>query len=86
MALIKSQPNASGPFLEAHQRYTRIGASRADDAALMAGFCAESLQLLVGAASPQLVWEAAQRKGMTTLALAELCNTNPPAVHDLMWE
>lgn len=78
--------NASGPFLEAHKRYTNIGASRADDAALMAGFCAANLQLLVGAVSPQLVWEAAQRRGMTALELAALCNNDAAAVNDLMWE
>lgn len=85
MTAIKTQPNATGAFLAAHQRYRKVGASRADDAAVMAGFCADDLQILVGAASPQLVWEGAQRAGLTTLQLAELCNTDPAAVHELMW-
>jgi len=63
----------------------KVGASHATDAGLMAMFCADSIQILVGAASPQLVWEGAQAKGMTTRDLAKLANTNPAAVHDLMW-
>ncbi|MEW9530663.1 hypothetical protein [Microbispora sp. NPDC049125] len=63
----------------------KVGAKHASDAGLMAMFCADTLQLLVGAASPQLVWEGAQAKGMTALELAKLANDNPAAVHDLMW-
>lgn len=81
----KTQPNASGPFWEAYQRYCTIGAAHADDAALMAGVCADTLQILAGAVSPQLVWEGAQKHGMTTRELLDLAEGNPEAVSDLMW-
>ena len=60
------------------------GASRASDAAIMAGFCDSALQITVGAVSPRLVWEGAQSRGMTALELVALC-ANPVAVGDLMW-
>lgn len=62
-----------------------IGAANATDDGVMAQFCATSLQALVGAASPQLVWEGAQKKGMTAAELAKLATNEPAAVHDLMW-
>jgi hypothetical protein len=63
----------------------KVGSANATDAGVMAQFCATSLQTLVGAASPELVWEGAQKKGMTALQLVELCNSDWRAVHDLMW-
>jgi len=63
----------------------KAGSANAADEGVMAQFCATSLQTLVGAASPQLVWEGAQKKGMTARELAALANRNPNAVHDLMW-
>lgn len=63
----------------------KVGSANATDAGVMAQFCATSLQILCGAASPELVWEGAQKKGMTALELAELATGNPAAVHDLMW-
>lgn len=63
----------------------KIGSANATDAGVMAQFCATSLQLLVGAAAPQLVWEGAQKKGMTARDLVALATENPAAVHDLMW-
>ncbi len=62
-----------------------LGAGRASDAAIMAGFCESALQIAVGAVSPRLVWEGAQARGMTTQQLAALCGTDPLAVADLMW-
>jgi hypothetical protein len=38
---------------DALARYRREGASRADDAALMAAFCEHDIQQLVGAVSPR---------------------------------
>lgn len=64
----------------------RAGSANADDAGLMAQFCENVIQQLVGAASPQLVWEGAQAKGMTTSELNKLALDNPNAVHDLMWD
>lgn len=72
-------------YAEALAECERVGASRCSDAAIMAGFCAASLQILVGAASPKLVWEGAQKSGMTALELSGLCVTDANAVHDLMW-
>lgn len=63
-----------------------IGASRADDNALMALFCEGPLQTLVGAVSPELVWDGAQRKGLTTRQLGALANSDVMAVSDLQWE
>lgn len=63
----------------------KVGASRATDAGAMALFCDTTLQFMVGAASPELVWEGAQKKRMTALQLHNLAAKNPAAVHDLMW-
>lgn len=63
-----------------------IGARRANDVALMALFCAGPLQTLVGAVSPQLVWEGAQKRGITTKELGRLANSDVMAVSDLQWE
>lgn len=63
-------------------RYETVGASKADDADLMAGFCRYDVQLIAGAASPKLVWEGAQSKGLST---RELANLSPRSIEDLMW-
>jgi hypothetical protein len=63
----------------------KVGAANATDAGVMALFCATSLQILVGAAGPKLVWEGAQKKRMSALDLAKLATNDPKAVHDLMW-
>jgi hypothetical protein len=60
--------------------------SHAPDHQLMASFAQHDLPLLVGAVSPKLVWEAAQKKGMTTKQLAALAHKNPMAVSDLQFE
>jgi hypothetical protein len=72
-------------YQKALKAANKVGSSQATDAGVMAQFCATSLQILVGAASPELVWEGAQKSGMTALQLAKLANKNPHAVHDLMW-
>ncbi len=71
-------------FLVACERFKKLGASRADDAAAMAAFCANDLQRLVGAVSPRLVWEGAQKSNMATRELVALCK-NPMKVQALMW-
>jgi hypothetical protein len=63
----------------------KVGSARATDVGLMAQLCATSLQLLVGAAAPELVWNGAQKKGMTARELLDLANSDPAAVHELMW-
>ncbi|MFI6055724.1 hypothetical protein ACIBCO_37280 [Streptomyces violascens] len=66
---------------EAHER----GVGKCSDSALMAAFCDGPLQILVGAVAPQLVWEGAQKSGMTTKDLGLLCNEDAVAVGELMW-
>ncbi|MFD4196746.1 hypothetical protein [Amycolatopsis thermoflava] len=63
----------------------KVGSAKATDAGTMAQFCATSLQTLVGAASPELVWQGAQKKGMTMAELVALATEDPAAVHELMW-
>lgn len=76
---------ADGPYAEALAAARKAGARHADDAGLMALFCADSLQHLVGAVSPQLVWEKAQRSGLSTADLARLCAKDFMAVDELQW-
>lgn len=71
-------------YHEALVAYGVEGAGKCSDAALMAGFCQNTIQHLVGAVSPKLVWQGAQRKGLTTKELVELCSTSR-AVSDLQW-
>lgn len=66
---------------EAKQR----GVGRCGDAAAMAAFCDANIQMLCGAVSPRLVWEGAQRKGLTFLELGRLAGRDPMAVEALMW-
>jgi hypothetical protein len=63
----------------------QTGARRADDNALMALFCDGPLQRLVGAVSPELVWDGAQKQNLTTRDLATLANSDVMAVSDLQW-
>lgn len=62
-----------------------IGASRATDAQAMALFCESSIQILLGAVSPKLIWEGAMKKGLTFRELAALVSNDPRAAEDLMW-
>lgn len=61
------------------------GAVHATDPQLMAMFCHNNVQTLVGAVSPRMVWEGAQKRGLVMDDLARLCADNPGAVADLMW-
>jgi len=72
-------------YQKALKAANKIGSSHATDAGVMAQFCATSLQILVGAAAPELVWAGAQKKGLTAIQLVKLATNNPNAVHDLMW-
>lgn len=63
----------------------KAGAVQATDPQLMAMFCASSIQILLGAVSPQLIWEGAQKSGLTTRELTALIHDNPDAARDLMW-
>ncbi|MFA5707524.1 hypothetical protein [Mycolicibacterium sp.] len=72
-------------FDSALARHDAVGSSKALDADLMAAFCRDVLQQVVGAASPKLVWEGARKKGLTTRELAELAIRDVLAVSDLQW-
>lgn len=72
-------------YTDALAAANQVGSANATDAGVMAQFCDSALQHLVGAASPELVWDGAQAKGMTALELHNLAATDPIAVHDLMW-
>lgn len=74
-----------GPYATALAAARKDGARHADDAGLMALFCANTLQHLVGAVSPQLVWEGAQRSGLSTADLRDLCAKDVMAVSDLQF-
>lgn len=78
-------PVAYPTYQEALTAGRKIGAAHADDNALMALFCAGPLQRLAGAVSPELVWDGAQKKNLTTRQLATLANSDVMAVSDLQW-
>jgi len=64
----------------------RAGPANATDAQVMAGFCEYIMPLMVGAFSPRLVWEGAQKRGMTALELHNLCAAKDfRAIDDLQW-
>lgn len=72
-------------YTQALAAATKTGVSQCTDAQLMATFCESSIQITCGAVSPELVWDGAQKTGMTTLELARLASTDPRAVAELMW-
>lgn len=53
--------------------------------ALMAQWLATNTKALIGAASPSLIREGAQRQGMTAEDLAELVHRDPMAAAALMF-
>jgi hypothetical protein len=73
------------PYKEALAAAHKTGVSKCTDAQLMATFCESSIQIAVGAVSPELVWDGAQKTGLTTLELARLASTDKNAVEALMW-
>jgi len=66
-------------------RGRRVGAGRCDDAAAMALFLESCVQQLLGAVAPQLIWEGAQKEGLTFLELGKLCSSDPARVEKLQW-
>ncbi len=72
-------------YEEALKSGRKVGASRADDAQLMAMFLDSTAQILLGAVSPYLIWTGAQKEGLTTPELAKLIHDDPDAARDLMW-
>lgn len=72
-------------YQEALAEAARLGVGRCSDAAAMAAFCENTLQLVVGAVAPQLVWQGAQAKGMTFKELGHMAVTDALAISDLQW-
>jgi hypothetical protein len=72
-------------YQEALAEAARVGTSRCTDPALMATICKNVLPITVGAIAPQLVWEGAQKQGLTTKQLVDLAAKDVFAVSDLMW-
>lgn len=64
----------------------KTGASKADDVQLMAMLLDSTARLLLGAVSPKLIFEGAQKKGMSSQELMKLVNDDPVAASELMWE
>ena len=82
----KATPKAPARTFEDALKASKGGIAHASDAELMAAFAQHDLPHLVGAVSPKLVWQGAQRKRMTTKQLAALAHSDPMAVSDLQWE
>lgn len=51
----------------------------------MAHFLDANARFLIGAVSPELIWNGAQAKRMTTRALVDLVYTDPMFAADLMF-
>ncbi|WP_326615265.1 hypothetical protein OG949_40950 (plasmid) [Streptomyces scopuliridis] len=88
--IVEPQPEpettiAPDAYDKALAKAAEVGFKNADDAGLMAGFCDGALQIAVGAVSPRLVWEGAQRRCMTAKELVRLASKDPLAVAELMW-
>ncbi|MEU9405793.1 hypothetical protein AB0E08_08810 [Streptomyces sp. NPDC048281] len=84
-ATTKAAKAGDSPYEKTLAAARKAGASHAGDAGVMALFCADTLQILLGALSPELVWEGAQRRGLSAAALVSLCASDPQAVCDLQW-
>lgn len=78
-------PVPTGAYASALKVCRAKGATHAPNDALMAGLCQDVVQILVGAVSPQLVWEGAMKKGLTAKELLNLCHTDFMAIDDLQW-
>lgn len=78
-------PAPTGAYAAALKVCRAKGSAHAPTDALMAGLCQDVVQVLVGAVSPQLVWEGAMKKGLTAKELLDLCHADFMAVDDLQW-
>jgi hypothetical protein len=72
-------------YEEALATARKTGTRHASDEVRMALYCDASVQIVVGAVSPKLMWEGAQKRGMTTKELSRLCTSDPIAASELMW-
>lgn len=72
-------------YQEALKRAAKVGVGQCDDAAAMAAFLDSTAQILLGAVAPQLIWQGAQKQGLTFLELGKLCTSDPARVEELQW-
>lgn len=71
-------------YEEALERGRKVGVSRAPAAEAIAMFCESTLQILVGAVSPEMVWTGAIARRMSFLDFGRLCR-RPMEVEVLQW-
>jgi hypothetical protein len=74
--------DAGTEFAEALTAGEETGPASATDPQSMAMFCEDIMPRMVGAFSPRLVWEGAQKAGLTTLQLHEICHRKDFAALD----
>lgn len=60
-------------YAEALTAGRKVGPEKATDEQLMAMFCEDIMQVMVGAFSPRLVWDGARKRGLTALQLHNIC-------------
>ena len=72
-------------YQETLRSANRKPVSQQTEAELMAGWCDSVLQIAYGAYSPRLVWEGAQKRGMTTLQLNQAAERDRSILDDLMF-
>jgi hypothetical protein len=78
--------DAGSAFAVALQRNSDLGAGRCDDAAVMAGFLDSCAQILLGPrVSARLLWDGAQRVGLTSREMCRLMDNAPDIAMELMW-
>jgi hypothetical protein len=76
--------DAGTEFAEALTAGEETGPASATDPQNMAMFCEDIMPLMAGLGgfSPRLVWEGAQKAGLTTLQLHEICHRKDFAMLD----
>jgi hypothetical protein len=75
MAVKIRKCDAGTDYAEALTALDKVGPANATDGQNMAGFCESIMPLMVGGGfSSRLVWEGAQKAGLTTLQLHEICH------------
>lgn len=72
-------------YREALNRVALVGSSRASDPEVMAQFLESSAHILLGAVSPELIWNGATSRGMSCSELARMVHSQPDQARDLMW-
>jgi hypothetical protein len=73
-------------YREALEEAKRVGTSRCSDPAAMAQFLDSCARILIGrGASPQMLWEGAQRMGLTNRELHRRIHDDPVGASDIMF-